>query len=424
VKGVSAKTVQTQPKSRKKGQPSNRGLYAATAIFCFVLFLFFPLFKSYAKRAVSSSLVALYYLDGKPYSREQLIIDFTRIAYQRSLWVEDILNYQRGSLAPAWRSLEPKPQLKMYPSWMVEYALRHKGRPVFDGLNKWPGEITIGIGWPPPSAQPENVQDSSRAVSQIKKVLKGLGAASGRPVKYMSPKLETEENFARIRIIEAGSERFYQDNKFKVRGRTGGPIPAPIMNGKQSDFIDFGKHGLMQDLEGRFLDAARFTPFSRSQVDGYFVSNSKNEIDFAVCYIWSGHKDVLFNALVTECLVRAMGLPETSRIAETSALSLWNTAHDSHSKRYMIDKGEANQPLRTSYGLELEDTSAESFPHQLTKTSPQALSGYDKAMISLLYCERLTAAQGRYGIIEELSANDDCFGRMLAVIEGGSSNGK
>lgn len=382
------------------------------------LLIFFPPVISASQTADTAedkvkpiSLPLRYTFDGRQYKQSQLIVDFIQSAYSRSMWFDDPLNRQVGFLTPAWYSREKNPMLNNYPEWLVEYVLREKGHPAFDAINRWPGEITIGIGWPPPSKVKEDTKGfSDRARKQIEHITGQLQSASGRSVTYIPPVSETETNFARIRIIDGGTDKFFHDNKFKIRRDEQPPIPVPIA-GTPSQPFDVGKHGFMPRLEGLFRDAVRFTPFSRSQVEGYFVSDNKNNLSFSVCYIWPHHKDDLFNALITECLMRAMGLPEMPMSKNISAIGNWNTAHDPHSKRFVLDQGKANYASM----FKKEDQSPALFQHDLTQHAPQDLTEYDNAMISLLYCDALSPGQARYDAIDIFLSGDMCFKNFKPV---------
>lgn len=52
-----------------------------------------------------------------------------------------------------------------------------------------------------------------------------------------------------------------------------------------------------------------FTDSSNKQVDGYILSNGKNEIEMAVCYIWVGHELEMIKSLINECILRSLGFP-------------------------------------------------------------------------------------------------------------------
>ena len=342
-----------------------------------------------------------YTIDGKQYLKDQLAMEFIQSAYPRSMWSDDLLNRGVGFLTPSWYSRKSHPTLNFYPDWLVEYALREKGRPVFDGLNRWQGDITIGVGFPPPSKVHEKTEGfAARATDQILRIQKDLQSATGRRVTYIPPDDETPANFARIRIIDGDLESFFRENKFKLYRAKMGPIATPLQTNQCTEY-DFGKYNFMQYLEGLFQDAVRFTSLARAQVEGYFVTDNKNNIEFAACYIWPHHETKMLNALINECLVRAMGLPEQPLRQDTALIGNWNLAHDGHSKRYVLDGDKKN--MRAS------KEKYRPFPNALTTNAPQELTAYDKTILGLLYCNKLSAGQPRYDVMDQFFKSDDCF---------------
>lgn len=371
-----------------------------------------------------------YILDGAQYSHVQLVTDFVQIAFQRSLWSDDPLNRARGYLLPDFYSKKTNNAFfSRYPDFLSEYVVREKGYPKFDALNRWPKEITISTGWPPLSAVDEAVTGFSKRVElQVKRLTGDLQSATGLPVRFVDPAAETEDSFARLRIVDGGGGRFYFDNKFKISDRGSSVSAVPLAGGVSADY---SKH--MGEMEGMFRDAVRFMPFARAQVEGYFVTDKHNNIEFSVCYIWPHHKENLFNALVTECLLRAAGLPELSLSTPDAVLGNWNQSHDPHSKRYILDgKGANLSPLALAMMQSQVERSADaekikmlqnmledspsSFPHNMTTSAPQSFTNYDLAVLSILYCTRLTPGMGRFDTLNILIAEErDCFNALSPV---------
>lgn len=106
-----------------------------------------------------------------------------------------------------------------------------------------------------------------------------------------------------------------------------------------TDYVDLrGVYG----LEREFPHAIKFSPTFPDQVDGYFVTNENNEIEFSMCYIWSGHNDDTIKSLALECLVRSMGLPGGIRPKHSpSILSSWSK----HGETLEVVAGGSTDPL-------------------------------------------------------------------------------
>jgi hypothetical protein len=125
-----------------------------------------------------------------------------------------------------------------------------------------------------------------------------------------------------------------------------------------------------------------FTPSATRQVEGYFVPNNDNTIGFAVCKISPDHDIQIQKSLITECFIRALGLPDASLTADNSALGIWN--QESNRERIVT----AN-PV------------SEYLPIQLTE--------YDAFMLSLLYCPEIHPGMNRYDVLFSLYHSDVCL---------------
>lgn len=90
------------------------------------------------------------------------------------------------------------------------------------------------------------------------------------------------------------------------------------------------------NLERHIVNKTAFTPGLNSQVRGYFISNDSNEIQWAICYIWTGHENAMLEKLTQECLARSLGIPNffiSDPMKPMSVLGLWNfpNEEDAHS---------------------------------------------------------------------------------------------
>lgn len=164
-------------------------------------------------------------------------------------------------------------------------------------------------------------EDEVKAFSEVVSPVIGLS------VSYLAPELETKENYGNIRI------NLFKDDVLaanKISGSDHGGLynresrPKPKFNTVVTGvgappWFDF------QQLEPLLNTRLSFNNFGR-HVEGYFLSNEKNEIQMAVCYIWEGHKPEILRGLIRECLLRSMGFPGlTNRgFKEISLLGEWN----------------------------------------------------------------------------------------------------
>lgn len=333
-------------------------------------------------------------------------------------------------------SFTPRPKEKVptarlptqqIPAWLWEYAQREKGTPKFDAISRWAQEdISIAVGLPPPNPLSE---EEHALYSKVKPVFsqmrQNLEAATGRKLHLLSPgnfgfrRQETESKHAKIRLV-APTHWFPPYNKFKRFGLQRG----------QSILVTRISHdhpGYNLGYVERFMwDAVRFTPRARAQVEGYFVTDKDNNIEFAVCYLWPRHGEPLLQTLIAECLLRAMGLPEMTLKDKSSLLGHWNPAHDGRSKRFLLDGADANRPDPDDIEMKAAEAAGDTerskalwrrlynnFLNGLTDEKavpPLSMSAHDKTMLKILYCRHLKNGMGRYEAIETLMQHkDDCL---------------
>lgn len=340
--------------------------------------------------------VTSYMLDGKDYSKRQLSLNFVQAAFTKYLWVES------------------------FPSAFISpLCSNQKECASFDALNKWQqNDITVGIGLPP--ASPEIANKETKYISEqsrmnrtgqgdealVKDVIYNLAdpikQATGLSVRFMVPSEESYEDHADVRIMfEFG--HFAQNNKFKVLAAT---VP--------SEWENIGNQ------------AVRFTPRARSEVEGYYVSEADNHIQTARCYIWPDHEKALQRGLISECLLRVLGLPEQLRANTAGLLGNWNKQHDAYSMNVLIDGLDSNpsyDQLFAEHARAMADEDTEraarldramkaynGFSYETEKSAvPKTPSDMDIMMLSLLYCEVLDARQGRHKVLKLLSEGDGCF---------------
>jgi|GEM_PF-2792266 len=275
---------------------------------------------------------------------------------------------------------------KKYP-WLAEYLYRQKGVPDYAVINKWTKPIRISFGYPnnlklyalpnvpaeilksyktyqefpvPPLGAfltDRNVEEESwhtqfyresPAVTKIirytyetaeKEVMRHtslLSSLTKLPVTYVTQEKDDKENPAEIRIILVKSsqrETCEKDNwktmfkhrvppdsfnrhLVKVCTSTGGGLSATYT------------HSFRDDFEQYLTTRVVFTAGSEQQVDGYLLPAADNSIGMAFCFINAFHPPEILQALVRECLVRSMGLPESSDTRSVyyrhAITSLWN----------------------------------------------------------------------------------------------------
>lgn len=255
-----------------------------------------------------------------------------------------------------------------YP-WLYPHLVPENGLPKPLAVNKWTQPIRIAFGMPndlkPYEDAPENgkrvfklvyprllegkwtgfhfaINDhiadikSYDSFSVVENEIKGFAEAVspivGLPVSYIAPDLETKDQYGNIRINlfkddslkTQSTNRLVSDGAFKRVDRQ-----IPGIYG-----VKFGINGPPPPSSFSELEAMLKTPITfkslRRHVEGYFLSNEKNEIQMAVCYIWEGHTIEILRGLIRECLLRSLGFPDPAYplagilSEELSMLGNWN----------------------------------------------------------------------------------------------------
>lgn len=398
---------------------SNKLYISRPLVLACMLFLFFALINAGKKiPAQADTIVGMsthektYVFDGKTYSVSQLLDDFMEVAFSDKPWpMEDGVDatYMLGrkfdeatqresilSLTPRREGTRLEYFLRDFP-WMEEFAAQPRSFEYGDRLHKWNRKkIRISFDWPAFSGREhlspisiENLPFCGPAsqycayvsalasghhkdiVDHIQSVATELEQITDADLSVIMPgtKEEASAEFARIRIVF--EEKNEQKNFFK--------------------FHRYGKHKRVIDWRMRYNEhelkpAVSFTTDIRSQVDGFLVISEDRSIGLSVCKIMPVVGADLMRSLLTECLVRSMGLPDLlSRDAE-SVLTNWNAQYDAYSLLKDLDgreKALRPAPVR----IERADLPALSptkvFDH---------LTEYDRFMLGLLYCDKIKTA--------------------------------
>lgn len=248
-----------------------------------------------------------------------------------------------------------------YP-WLYPHIVPENGLPKPLAINKWAQPIKISFGMPNDLKRFDQnsgsrrvtlslekrdgewngfyyeLNDSIRDIrsyggfplveDEIKVFAEAASPIIDLPVSYLSPGQETKDDYGNIRI------NLFKDDVLAASKVNGGTHPGLFKRDnrpKPSFFgIRFGINGPpppsdYPEIEPILNTRTTFQNFSR-HVEGYFLSNEKNEIQMAVCYIWEGHKPEILRGLIRECLLRSMGFPGlTNRgFKEISLLGEWN----------------------------------------------------------------------------------------------------
>ncbi len=225
---------------------------------------------------------------------------------------------------------------KDYP-WIVNLVNSESLAPRSPAINKWNSPVTISLGFPNDLLPQGAVIGENKGV--FKQLNKGtfpkrdglvkdavmslsseLSSLTGLSVRWLDGESAKD---GRIRIVLTDE---YDERKsvYRLYRASVSTLSAPDKVTEEE---------FRRTVEMQMDTAIKFTPSYEAGLDGYFIPDDTNHIKFAVCYIWSGHSDVMIKALVSECLFRSLGLPDIFADKHISLLMNWNKAADLKSSR-------------------------------------------------------------------------------------------
>ncbi|TNE32964.1 MAG: hypothetical protein EP349_00470 [Alphaproteobacteria bacterium] len=356
------------------------------------------------------------------YPTDEFRTDFIAAAFSNEIWGKHDYNQHSTTLlldgltsaeSRKWRSENQQ-------EWWYKYALYPDGLPRHNAINKWTQEIRISFDWE--KSDHDYKSHITSLITEIKKI-------TGLPVKLVQ-----ENPNLRIRGL------IYNDleNYFKFSHETPhthSEYPSPFR------------------YERYFAAGIPFTPRAKAQVDGYILPESDNSIGYAECRISPFVGTDLTETLITECLLRALGLPEIingieekikdakfppqfhQRLYElarergtfdpnNSLLGRWNKAHEAHSKIGWEDGDSAywhfdeNGDFRIPVVYPTPEQRKENFPRHLTDKDHlfKNFTPYDRLMASTLYCPDIKPGMDKYQVLMTLK-DSTCYRSLLEQYE-------
>ncbi|GJL49763.1 MAG: hypothetical protein NPIRA01_09900 [Nitrospirales bacterium] len=271
-------------------------------------------------------------LDGRTLTKKQILDAFLDIAFTQNILLkkglgQNSLSFQIQPDEHIKRSLFFEPRMKSEYPWLYPHIYLKHAPPKILSINKWVIPIQVSLGMPndlrPITGQAyhffkiynadKTFSPSEDSIVKLKGLIQTINEISD--ISAALALEETANHFGNIRIVFVEKEHF-KDSEYKhpkymmVSFSTGGP--------RTEDFRSF--YGAEKKIKTGFV----YTAEAEKQVDGYFLTNSKNEIQMAFCYIWSGHPVEMLDALMQECVLRSLGFPEATITTPYSLLGLWN----------------------------------------------------------------------------------------------------
>lgn len=304
-----------------------------------------------------------------------------------------------------------------YP-WLYEYVYREKGMPAYWGLNKWAKPITISLGFPfglkPAAGTPDDnaiifeetvvePTDEARKIAEeeIKAAMPFLSENTGLNISYLPPEKETEENIASLRIVFSKPDQHEWESKYR-RGE-GDPFSMTLVRMERLP----KPTRFRKDIEQRYLHTAiHFTPKQKHHVGGFYLPEADNSIGMAFCFVVQDHPPAMLKSMIRECLVRAMGLPESVTNWHNTLLGPWNEV-DKDNRIFAQPFSEDYPPYdplaEFHKALEVEQPKFVRDPRKDAVKPPVAYSDFEKTMLRALYHPSVRRGMSRQDLMRLLA---------------------
>jgi|GEM_PF-2146113 hypothetical protein len=278
---------------------------------------------SHAEDAVARASVVL---DGQEFKRDQLERAFFSSVFTKDILNEPVdgiiqFNYPDDFDDSVDDFLGRKNLRENFP-WLYPH-IYIQTPPRLLSVNKWNQPIRISFGMPN-DLERYNKEGTVYAVfdlwgsrekdvtlfkgsdrfklleDQIVRFSKDISDQSKIDISYLPRDHETIGRFGNVRInLISLADKNPNINQYIYKTRGGGTISLGFIQSYEYRMLE------QQYLKNGFV----FTASSKKQVDGYILSNGKNEIEMAVCYIWVGHELEMMKSLINECILRSLGFP-------------------------------------------------------------------------------------------------------------------
>lgn len=314
-------------------------------------------------------------VDGKMYSRGQIIRDFLNVAFSDRLWNSDANGENASEILfdslvkyrdYYMKNTKGEQSLQDLAPWYYKHMYAWEARPRHNAINKFHDKIAVSIDWPSYNNRSDQkeyfnkLEDKSiypLFESIIKSSLTEIEKFLSVPITYVpfDDDREFTPNYARVRIVPM------QSWPGRVLGGSNPYTWSPAYN------------------EESLINGVLLYSENNKIMDGYLLPDKNNHIDLSICKIKSTLDKPEINIFIRKCLIKSLGLPEITELNDKSILS------------------EINYPL------------------PVDEIKP---SQYDFLMLHLLYCEAIEAGMDKNHVVNILATHDECFGDFLVNDKG------
>ncbi|MBI2234066.1 MAG: hypothetical protein HYU57_03550, partial [Micavibrio aeruginosavorus] len=239
-----------------------------------------------------------------------VIEDFLEIAFSEKLWNEDAANIRPDGFGRMidwysvynWDIKDPSvkkhyQEIKQKMPWIADYFYYPSGLPKHNAINKWEDEISIAFGLPGQRQGSENPGNYDLASRKIKELLPEISRASGLKAVFLNDADASLNDSAKIRIVFADV--------------------WPKRNWNKSSGYKYEIYDYEEGLFGGVL----FQTKDAKKMDAYMLPDQNNELGMAICKIKNGLSPDEIESLITECIIRSLGLPDRAKGGAVSVLS-------------------------------------------------------------------------------------------------------
>ncbi|MDE1152271.1 MAG: hypothetical protein PW788_07025 [Micavibrio sp.] len=313
-------------------------------------------------------------IDGIQYPQSQIFNDIANAIIQS----DQIRSSEMDSAGPEGdepMTLFLQDRMKQSYPWMAEYIYRENGTPRFFAVNKWAEPVKIFFGYPnnlePAGDIKGRISDSgwighdatleAKFVETLKPLTPSLAEWTGLPIDLdtASPAVQQVNGIHIIISDPKGWETPYRRGRH-VYGYSGDSY---------WDTVNFRTTG----AEDLLKDAVHFSARAPQSVEGFLLTDDKNNIHQSYCYISKALDGAFLKNAIQQCLMRSLGITGAS----------W--------MQHLTAKVDPRSVLRTELGD--ERTKAQSTPEY---------SAYDEVLVRTLYSKKFAPGMSYRDVMNEL----------------------
>lgn len=315
-------------------------------------------------------------IDNQVFSYYDFIWEFLNVSIPSNLWMQDDGNHFAGIFTATELSdqVKAREDFGLTKQYLKEFWAPNHKLPTYGAITKWDKkEILIQYGWPWEQIADEATASINEGLSRAIPAIKEASGLNLRVVSGQSADIILLPTSTELKDDRSST---YKVSKFRDR------------HGNDSWWFKKSINGGIE-----------FTPNSDQSVDGFMLADKSNNIKQAFCFIPTKLDKGALEYLVSECLVRAMGLPGFLSSADEALLG-----------RAKIGKTSANSnyPRDNVGNIKISEKASALFAKSgLSNKTP--VSELDYLLIQTLYCHDLKPGMDKNAIAGILMRDRKCL---------------